>query len=94
MAGQSEGRVFKIGISGSYGGMNLGDEAILEGILGELRATVPAHITVFSRNPADTLARHKVDASISTRALTRREMVPEIRRLDLPLVNWLRPDAP
>ncbi|HEX5058652.1 MAG TPA: polysaccharide pyruvyl transferase family protein [Kofleriaceae bacterium] len=63
--------------------MNLGDEAILEGILGELRATLPAHITVFSRNPADTLARHKVDASISTRALTRREMVPEIRRLDL-----------
>ena len=29
-----------IGISGSYGGMNLGDEAILEGILGQLRATL------------------------------------------------------
>jgi polysaccharide pyruvyl transferase WcaK-like protein len=31
----------RIGISGSYGGMNLGDEAILEGILGELRTSVP-----------------------------------------------------
>ena len=28
----------RIGISGSYGGMNLGDEAILEGILDQLRA--------------------------------------------------------
>lgn len=40
-----------IGISGSYGGMNLGDEAILEGIIAQLRATLPADITVFSRNP-------------------------------------------
>jgi hypothetical protein len=38
--------------------MNVGDEAILEGILGQLRSAVPAEITVFSRNPADTLARH------------------------------------
>lgn len=72
-----------IGISGSYGGMNRGDEAILEGILGQLRATVPAEITVFSRNPEDTLARHKVERSVSTRARTRREMIPEIERLDL-----------
>lgn len=63
--------------------MNLGDEAILEGILGELRATVAADVTVFSRNPADTLARHKVERAISTRALTRRQMVPEIRELDV-----------
>jgi polysaccharide pyruvyl transferase WcaK-like protein len=38
--------------------MNLGDEAILEGILSQLRATVPADITVFSRNPADTLRNY------------------------------------
>lgn len=37
----------RIGISGSYGGMSLGDEAILEGILGHLRATVAATITIF-----------------------------------------------
>jgi polysaccharide pyruvyl transferase CsaB len=63
--------------------MNLGDEAILEGILSQLRATVDAEVTVFSRDPADTLARHNVEAAISTRALTRRQMIPEVRDLDL-----------
>jgi polysaccharide pyruvyl transferase CsaB len=63
--------------------MNLGDEAILEGILGELRASVPAEITVFSRNPADTLARHRVEHAINVRALTRKEATPAIRELDL-----------
>jgi polysaccharide pyruvyl transferase CsaB len=77
------GRIRRIGISGSYGGMNLGDEAILEGILAQVRATVPAEITVFSRNPADTIARHRVERVIEARALTRREIAPEIRRLDL-----------
>ena len=76
-------RRYRIGISGSYGGMNLGDEAILEGILSQLRATIPADITVFSRNPEDTLARHKVERAVSTRARTRREMIPEIEGLDL-----------
>jgi polysaccharide pyruvyl transferase CsaB len=80
---ETEGRRLRIGISGSYGGMNLGDEAILEGILGQLRSTVAAEVTVFSRNPADTLARHKVERAISARSLTRREMIPEIRQLDL-----------
>jgi polysaccharide pyruvyl transferase CsaB len=80
---ESDGRKFRIGISGSYGGMNLGDEAILEGILAELRATVAAEITVFSRNPADTLARHKVEQAINARALTRKEITPTIRELDL-----------
>jgi polysaccharide pyruvyl transferase CsaB len=73
----------RIGISGSYGGMNLGDEAILEGIIGELRASIDADITVFSRNPSDTLARHQIEHAISTRALTRKQMIPEIRKLDL-----------
>jgi polysaccharide pyruvyl transferase CsaB len=78
-----EEKRFRIGISGSYGGMNLGDEAILEGILGQLRATLPADVTVFSRNPEDTLSRHKVEHALSTRSRTRREMVSEIQRLDL-----------
>lgn len=76
-------RPLSIGISGSYGGMNLGDEAILEGILGQLRATLSADVTVFSRNPGDTLARHQVEHAVSTRALTRRQMIPEVRKLDL-----------
>jgi polysaccharide pyruvyl transferase CsaB len=73
----------RIGISGSYGGMNLGDEAILEGILTQLRTTVAAEITVFSRNPTDTLARHKVERAIPVRSLTRKEITPEIQNLDL-----------
>lgn len=76
-------RRLRIGISGSYGGMNLGDEAILEGILGELRASLPAEVTVFSRNPADTLARHRVERALNPLALTRKEMTPVIRELDL-----------
>jgi polysaccharide pyruvyl transferase CsaB len=80
---ETAGRRWRIGISGSYGGMNLGDEAILEGILSQIRATVPADITVFSMNPSDTLARHKVERAISGRSLTRKEITPEIRELDL-----------
>jgi polysaccharide pyruvyl transferase CsaB len=76
-------RRLRIGISGSYGGMNLGDEAILEGILGQIRATVSADITVFSMNPSDTMARHQVERAISARSLTRKEVTPEIRDLDL-----------
>jgi polysaccharide pyruvyl transferase CsaB len=76
-------RRLQIGISGSYGGMNLGDEAILEGILGELRATIAADVTVFSRNPADTLARHNVEYAVPVRSLTRKEIAPEIEKLDV-----------
>jgi polysaccharide pyruvyl transferase CsaB len=79
----THGRTFRIGISGSYGGMNLGDEAILEGILGELRASLRCEVTVFSRNPPDTLARHKVERALNPRSLTRREVTPAIRELDL-----------
>ena len=79
---RTEGKRLRIGISGSYGGMNLGDEAILEGILSQLRATLPADVTVFSRNPDDTLSRHAVEHAIAPRALTRKEMVPEIAKLD------------
>jgi polysaccharide pyruvyl transferase CsaB len=78
-----EERRLQIGISGSYGGMNLGDEAILEGILAQLRATIPADVTVLSKNPEDTLARHAVERAICPRLLTRREVTPEMARLDL-----------
>jgi polysaccharide pyruvyl transferase CsaB len=80
----SEGtRVFRVGISGSYGGLNLGDEAILEGIVTELRRALPVEITVFSRNPEDTLARHRVERAVSVREMSRDEVLPEIERLDL-----------
>jgi polysaccharide pyruvyl transferase CsaB len=78
-----DSRRLHIGISGSYGGMNVGDEAILEGILGQLRASLVADVTVFSMNPADTLARHSVEHAINPRSLTRKEAAPLIRSLDL-----------
>jgi polysaccharide pyruvyl transferase CsaB len=74
----------KIGITGSYGGLNLGDEAILHSILDQLRHELPdAEITVFSRNADDTKRRHKVDRAVPVRKLSRAEVVPEIERLDL-----------
>ena len=76
-------RPFRVGISGSYGGLNLGDEAILEGILRELRAAVPVEITVFSRNPDDTLKRHGVERAVPVRDMSREQVRSEIERLDL-----------
>jgi len=76
-------RVYRIGISGSYGGLNLGDEAILQSIMAQLRAAVPCEITVFSRDAKDTAARHKVEKSIPVRDLSRDEVRPEVAELDL-----------
>jgi polysaccharide pyruvyl transferase CsaB len=81
--GKDTKRRVRIGISGSYGGMNLGDEAILEGVLGGLRASLEAEVIVFSLNPADTLARHPVEQAINPRSLTRKEIAPVIGSLDL-----------
>jgi polysaccharide pyruvyl transferase CsaB len=76
-------RNFRIGISGSYGGLNLGDEAILRGIITQLRRSLPAEITVFSRDAEDTRQRHEVERVVAVRKLSRDEVVPEIQRLDL-----------
>lgn len=77
------GTRLRVGISGSYGGMNLGDEAILEGILTQLRATIPADVTVFSRVASKTKIEHEVERVVPVRALTRREVAPEVRALDV-----------
>jgi polysaccharide pyruvyl transferase CsaB len=63
--------------------MNLGDEAILDGILTQIRQSLAAEVTIFSRNPRDTLARHKVERAVPVRELTRKEVTPEIKRLDV-----------
>ena len=73
---------YRVAISGSYGGMNLGDEAILEVILRELRASVDADVTVFSHHAKDTEARHKVRA-VPIRELHKNEVLEELRKLDL-----------
>lgn len=77
----------RIGISGSYGGLNLGDEAILQSIVMQLRAAAPMEITVFSRDPEDTLRRHRVDRAFAVRELGRDEVAPEIARLDLLIIG-------
>lgn len=74
---------YRVGISGSYGGLNLGDEAILESIVRQLRASVPAEITVFSRDPDDSLRRHDVDHAVPIRQMTREEARLEVEKLDL-----------
>ena len=83
MANHTADRVYRIGISGSYGGLNLGDEAILQSIIAPLRAAVPCEIIVFSRDAKDTAARHKVERSIPVRDLSRDEVRPEVAELDL-----------
>jgi polysaccharide pyruvyl transferase CsaB len=75
--------IYKVGITGSYGGMNLGDEAILQSIITQLRKDLPVEITVFSRDAEDTKRRHGVERSIPVRKLSRAEVQPEIERLDL-----------
>jgi polysaccharide pyruvyl transferase CsaB len=72
----------RIAISGSYGGYNLGDEAILQAIIAELRGSGPVELTVFCRDPADTQARHGV-AAHRLGALPRREAQVLIGGLDL-----------
>ncbi len=74
---------FLVGISGNYGGLNLGDEAILQSIIAQLRASLPVEITVFSRNAEDTRQRHQVERIVGMHDLTRDEIGPEIERLDL-----------
>jgi polysaccharide pyruvyl transferase CsaB len=76
------GRPARIGISGSYGGTNLGDEAILHAIIAQLR-TLPVELTVFTHDVPDTLRRHGVDRAIENRSLTRDEARREVEKLDL-----------
>jgi polysaccharide pyruvyl transferase CsaB len=73
-----------IGITGSYGGLNLGDEAILKSIIEQLRREIPGvELSVFSRDAEDTKRRHKVERAIPVRKLSRAEISPELERLDL-----------
>lgn len=78
---------YRVGISGSYGGLNMGDEAILHAILAQLRASVPVEVTVFSRDKEDTLRRHAVERAVGVRDLNREEARAEVARLDLLLLG-------
>jgi polysaccharide pyruvyl transferase CsaB len=73
-----------IGISGSFGGLNLGDEAILTSMIDELGAAVPGvEIVVFSRNAKHTVAHHAVGRVVPVREASRDEVAREVRGLDL-----------
>jgi len=76
--------VYRVGITGSYGGLNLGDEAILQSIICQLRKDLPSvEITVFSRDADDTRRRHQVERAVPVRKLSRAEVAPEVERLDV-----------
>jgi polysaccharide pyruvyl transferase CsaB len=75
--------VYRIGIAGSYGGCNLGDEAILSGILTEIRGSVDAEVTVFSGDAEDTARRHHVERSVRCTGLSRDEVMDLVEPLDL-----------
>ena len=76
--------VYRVGITGSYGGLNLGDEAILQSMIAQLRKDVPqVEITVFSRDAEDTKKRHQVERAVAVRGLSRSEVIPEVERLDV-----------
>ncbi len=77
-----------IGVSGSYGGLNAGDEAILTCIVNELGRSVPdVEVVVFSRHPEHTERHHDVEKGIAVRDATRDEVVPAVERLDLLLLG-------
>lgn len=75
---------YRVAISGSYGGFNLGDEAILSGMIQELQANPNHHvdIVVFSLNPKDTEKRHRVRA-VPIREIHKDEVFKELEKLDL-----------
>jgi polysaccharide pyruvyl transferase CsaB len=83
LASSLKKNMVKIGISGSYGGFNLGDEAILQGIISEIRSAFNAEITVFSRDPKDTAKRHRIERVVGIRKLNREQAASEISKLDL-----------
>lgn len=76
-------RKLRIGISGSYGGINMGDEAILQSMLAQIKKSFNAHITIFSKNPEDTIKRHGVDHSIDIRKRSKNDIKHEIESLDV-----------
>jgi polysaccharide pyruvyl transferase CsaB len=78
-----QSRPQQIGISGSYGGFNLGDEAILHVIIAELRRSLSVEITVFTRDARDTERRHRVERVVELRRTPRSEAQAVISSLDL-----------
>jgi polysaccharide pyruvyl transferase CsaB len=77
----------RIGITGSYGGNNMGDEAILQSIVMQINESLDADIVVFSRDPEDTMRRHNIQLALPVRKMSRKESAGEIEKLDLLIVG-------
>jgi polysaccharide pyruvyl transferase CsaB len=77
-----------VGLVGSYGGLNAGDEAILTVAIAQLREAVAGvEIVVFSRDCDHTERHHDADRVVAGREAVREELDVEIRRMDLMLLG-------
>jgi polysaccharide pyruvyl transferase CsaB len=77
-------RVLTVGVLGSYGGRNLGDEAILTSLLTDLRRRRPdARIVVLSRHPEHTRCAFPDVQTEGWQGVNRDRMAQVLRQLDL-----------
>ncbi|SDD11438.1 polysaccharide pyruvyl transferase family protein [Actinokineospora iranica] len=73
-----------IGVLGSYGGLNQGDEAILTCVLDSLRVQCPAaRVVVFSRDAEHTRAHHDVAEVVGWEGMSQRQSLEVLSRLDV-----------
>lgn len=73
-----------IGVLGSYGGRNLGDEAILTALLADVNCRCPdAEVLVFSRNPEHTKRAHPSVEAVLWEGVSRNDSARTMERLDL-----------
>lgn len=78
----------RIGLVGSYGGLNAGDEAILTVAIAQLREAISdVEIVVFSRDCEHTREHHDVERVASVRETSSSEILDEVQRLDLLLLG-------
>ncbi|MCX4705983.1 polysaccharide pyruvyl transferase family protein [Streptomyces sp. NBC_01373] len=75
----------RIGVLGSYGGFNIGDESILACVLGCLRTHRPdARLVVFSRDAEHTRLHHRgVDEVVNWEGVAQSQVLDALSGLDL-----------
>jgi polysaccharide pyruvyl transferase CsaB len=73
-----------VGVLGSYGGRNVGDEAILTAMLDRIRSGRPdARIVVFSRGPDHSRAVHPDVEVVAWEGVCRERITEHLRRLSV-----------
>jgi polysaccharide pyruvyl transferase CsaB len=77
-------RPLTVGVLGSYGGLNVGDEAILTCVQRCLRALRPAaKVVVFTRNGASTDCYYGLSDTVSWEGMSRGQILQVVAGLDL-----------